>query len=121
MADELTVTLLLDYARGTLAMLKELRGVQIDVAASPYHHTIQSVSTTQEALSLGDITPGGFLFLFNHDPNNFVELRGATGTVDVVRVKPGEMAFFRLSPDATAPFVIADTAAVNLEVLLFSA
>lgn len=80
----------------------------------------QSVGITEEALRLGDIAGAslGFCLIENLDATNFVSLRRATGESDFMKIKAGEFCLFRFDADATAPFIIADTAAVRIRVFL---
>lgn len=121
MANEITLTARLRFQDGDLDDEVRVDGLQVSVSGSIMFHNVQSVATTQEALSLGDAGTGGYVMLVNRDATNFVEVRQATGASDLIRLKAGEVALFRLSPDATAPFVIADTASCNLEVFLIAA
>jgi hypothetical protein len=82
---------------------------------------VQSVGTSEEAILLGDVAPGGYWFVQNMDATNFVELRQATGAGDFLKLLAGEWAIFRTSADATAPFAIADTGACNVRFLRFDA
>lgn len=80
---------------------------------------VQAVGTSEEAILMGDVPAGGYCFVQNLDSTNFVELRSGTGGTDFIRLLAAEWAIFRLSPDATAPFAIADTAACNVRFLRF--
>ena len=93
--------------------------ISITVTGNQIMDNVQSVGTTEEAILLGDVAAGGVCFFQNMDATNFVELRSGTGATDMIRLLAGEWCLFRLSPDATAPFAIADTAAVNLRCLRF--
>ena len=66
------------------------------------------------------ISPSGFCVLINRDSTNFVEYRSATGSAnDHVKMKAGEPAVFRFGSNVSAPYLIADTAPCDVEVLLF--
>ena len=89
------------------------------VTGNQWMDNVQAVGTSEEAILLGDVAAGGYCFFMNMDTTNFVELRSGTGATDFIRLLAGEWCIFRLSPDATAPFAIADTASVNLRCLRF--
>jgi hypothetical protein len=74
---------------------------------------VQSIANTEEAINIGDVTAGGIMLLVNLDDANIVKVRPATGVADLVRIDPGEFAFFRLDDSATAPFALCDTAGDN--------
>lgn len=74
-----------------------------------------SVATTEQALQVPTgLTLAGALFVCqNIDFVNYMEIRSATGASnDIIRVGPREVALFRWGSDITAPYLIANTAAV---------
>ncbi len=94
--------------------------IQPTVTGTQYMDNVQSVGfAAEEAILLGDVASGGYCFFQNMDATNFVSLRAGTGATNFVKLLAGEWACFRLSADATAPYAIADTAAVNLRCLRF--
>ena len=93
--------------------------VSITVSGNQIMDNVQAVGTSEEAILMGDVAAGGVCFFMNMDATNFVELRSGTGATDFIRLNAGEWCLFRMSADATAPFAIADTAAVNLRCLRF--
>jgi hypothetical protein len=121
MADEITLTVKLRYEADGDETELGVDDLSITVAGSQIVHNVQSVGTSEEALNLGEVATGGVLLAVNRDPTNFVELRAATGETDAVRLNAGEPAVMRVSADAAAPYVIADTAAVRLEYWLIEA
>ena len=75
---------------------------------------VQSVGTTAENISSGDITTPGYLHLKNLDTTNFVEFGvDNTGFVAVGKLEAGEEAVFRVA-DATTIQLKADTASCNV-------
>lgn len=80
---------------------------------------VQIIGITEEAILLGDVAAGGYCFVQNMDTTNFVEIRSGTGAVDIIKLLAGEIALFRMSGDATAPYAIADTAPCNVRFLRF--
>lgn len=116
MADELTISALLRFTKGTKDVSFSDQSQQFDVTGTDYIQGTQTVGTSEEALAKGDITTPGYVFIRNLDATNFVKVRGATGGVDCVKIKAGEFALFRFA--GTAPFVIADTASCEIEYLL---
>jgi len=81
-------------------------------------HKVASIGTSEEALDLGDCGTGGWFMAKNLDDTNFVSIRQGTGASDLIRLRAGEVCLFRLDADATAPYIIADTASVDVEYLL---
>jgi hypothetical protein len=121
MADELTVSALFAYAKGGVSLELNIKDLSIDVTGTVLEHQVQNIGTTEEALDIGATGAGGYCIMVNRDTTNFVSIRQATGAADLIRLKAGEVAMFRLDDDATAPFAIADTAACDLEFMLLSA
>jgi len=120
MADELTLRVSLSFEKtGRLAELL-LGPLKRDVAGNKPLSNVQSVGTAEEAIVVGDAGVGGYFVAVNRDATNFVELRGATGGADLVRLEPGDVCLFRLTDDATL-YAIANTAAVDLEYVIVPA
>ena len=116
MADELTLRASLSFVKGSKAAALALALTTFDVAGGNYMSNVQNVGfAAEEALVLGDVGAGGYLIGINRDTTNFMEIRPATGVADLIQLKPGDVCMFRLATTATAPFVIADTAAVEFE------
>lgn len=98
----------------------------IDWAGTKYQKGRQSVGfAAEEPLNLGDAAAGGWLFIKNLDATNFVQVRRGTGEGALIRIRGGttnkkEFCCFRLDVGASAPYVIADTAAVEIEYLLLT-
>lgn len=90
-----------------------------DFAGTKRSEIIQNVGTSEEALKLGDVTSPGYCLMKNLDDTNFVSVRPASGAADLIKLEAGDVALFRLQ--ATAPFVIADTAACDVQVMLLEA
>ena len=118
MANEGTVKISLSFAKSGVTDSVDGGTIKFNVAGTSSLHNVQKVGTSEEAITLGDSGAGGYMLLINRDSTNFVEIRQATGAADLIRLLAGNIACFRLSPDATAPFAIADTAACDLEVFL---
>ena len=93
--------------------------LSVTVAGTQLMDNVQSIGTIEEAILLGVVAPGGYWFVQNLDPTNFVEIRSGTGAVDLIKLLANEWALFRMSADASAPFAIADTAACNVRFLRF--
>lgn len=123
MANELvisTLTIAFDKS-GSPSVDVAPTALSITVSGAQLMDNVQSVGTSEEAILLGDVAPGGYWFVQNLDSTNFVELRPGTGLTDFLRLNAGEWAIFRTSADATAPFAIADTSACNVRFLRFDA
>lgn len=117
MADELSTSLEVSYSKN--GVTEEISETDlITVTGSELVKYIQSVGTSEEALELGqDIGTPGYVYLKNLDDTNFVSIRRASGEGNMIKLLPGEWAWFRMA--ATAPYAIADTAACRLKVVVF--
>ena len=94
--------------------------IQFDIAGDAVHDTHQTVAqAAEELLSLGDAGVGGLCIVHNLDATNYVELRGATGIADTLRILAGDAQCFRITGDSTTPYVLANTADVRMRVIVF--
>ena len=115
MAAEITLTANIAAAKGSIANVARVASNKsVDLAGDAYISNVQTVGTSEEALLMGDVTAGGYIWVHNLDATNFVSLRPGTGTANCVRLNAGEYALFRAS---VALWAIADTASVQLEYL----
>jgi len=118
MSAEIKVTMALVARKGGSNPGLDMGTFSVTWAGNNHLHNRQNVGITEEALVLGDCGTGGYLIMVNRDATNYVTVRAATGATGLVRLKAGEGACFRLDAAATAPFVIANTAAVEVEYVL---
>ena len=118
MANEITLTASLAFAKGSVSvsLSKSAAQFSVDAGSHKYYSGMQTVGTSEEALELGDIATGGYCLLINRDATNYVSVRAGTGAANLIKLKAGEAALFRC--EAAAPYVIANTAACLVEVLL---
>lgn len=122
MANEVTLSVSLSVLKsGSGLDMKRSFSGQFDMSGTEFIHNTQIVGTSEEALLMGDVAAPGWAFFKNLDATNYVEIRAATGVADTLRLNAGEAAVFRFAADATAPFAIANTAAVRLEYLILEA
>lgn len=117
MANEIEVRARLSFSKSSATDGMDASGT-FTLTGTKYQKGRQNVATTEEALNLGDAAAGGWCFIKNLDATNFVSVRSATGATNFIRINAGEFALFRLHASSSAPFVIADTSAVEIEYLL---
>jgi hypothetical protein len=115
MADEATLSVNLRFRKNHVDKSFGKSGLQIDVSGDDYVLHQQLVGTSEEALVIGDTTPG-LICIYNSDDENYITVRPATGGTDTIKILAGECQLFRFN--TAAPFVIANTAAVRIEYLL---
>lgn len=119
MAEELFVSVELDFSKKNSKPVKVSESIKVDVTGTEALENIQSVGTSEEAILLGDVTVGGYMYLENveSEGGNYVEIRPNTGVADLIRLEPGQVALFPTAQDAV-PYAIANTAAVRLRVAI---
>ncbi len=121
MANELTLRIFFEFLKGGNKRTLDLGTILRDVAGTKADHKSQIVGfAAEEALDLGDIGVGGYLIAVNRDTANFVEIRPNTGLADLIRMEPGDLFIGRIADDAV-PYVLADTANVELEYIIVEA
>lgn len=116
MADEITINASIRVRNGNLRADINPGSLQIDQAAArgPAPGSV-NVGTSEEAIGFGELATLGLLMIHNLDATNFVDFGPESGgaMVAAVRVKPGEVALFRMVPGTTYR-AKADTAACNV-------
>lgn len=122
MADEIRVNASLQYEDDeltTIALsLSEFIG---DITTKLYVKHKHNVGTSEEAMELGALSALGWCIAVNRDDTNFVEIRSATGASnDIIKIPAGAAALFHFGSNVTAPYIIADTAACQVEYLILN-
>jgi hypothetical protein len=116
MADEITLSFNLLFAKGNVRENPKMTSLKIDVSGTQLIHHIQTIGTSEEALTVGDISTGGWFVGINRDDTNTISIRPGTGTNSLIDMKPGEPCVFRSSASGElAIWALADTAACELE------
>ena len=118
MANELTVTAALNYAKGNIATVSMGKsGKQFNVTGSNYERGTQVVTTSSpQAISLGAVGTAGWFYIQNNDATNYVTIFDATSGNAFLKLMPGEFALGRFA--ATAPAAQANTASVVIEYMV---
>jgi len=119
MADELTVSGSVTFIKGATSVGFAKTGLTLDVSGTKHAHVLHTVGTSEEPLLKGDVGTPGMLAIYNRDATNYAAFRPASGGVDTVKILPGELALFRCA--TAAPYLVANTAPVDLEYLLIEA
>jgi hypothetical protein len=115
MANEITFSSGIQVVKGNLNQVINLESGQADFAGTRVNRTTQSVGTSHEAFSAGDLASAGWARFKNLDATNYVEVGVDVSSTfyPLVRINAGQVAMFRLS---TLTFHLrANTAAVNVE------
>jgi hypothetical protein len=124
MADELTLKVTFNYNPSTAGEVTvapaEFNGT-FDVSGSALISGIQEIGTSEETLTLGDVSTLGYLMIKNLDSTNFIQYNvDATPTQYTGKLKAGEFALVRLGDTASALYLKADTAACDIQYWLLS-
>ncbi len=121
MADEISLTVQLNYANGDAKLLVNPGAIKITQSTLGLHAPIVTVnSSVEEDLAIGDIGTLGLLTLRNTDPTNYVTYGTKTSTGGMLafgRIEASEVATLRLEPGTTVRWQ-ANTAAVKVQVWL---
>lgn len=119
MANEISFTHTLSFAKGNVASIGRTRTATPTVSGAKYISNVQNIGTTAEAIDIGDIGTPGWAWFRNLDATNFVTIRIGASGADLAKLLPGESASFRLA--ASNPYAIADSGACNVEYLIVEA
>ena len=106
----------LTYVNGSDSVQRQFGG-SFDQTGVPRKSTIESIGTTEENISLGDVSSVGWICIRNLDATNFITF-GTVTNQRGMKLKPGESHAFRAANNAL--FVKADTAACNVGIDIFS-
>lgn len=118
MADEITINATLSIDNGNYAATRRTSRLQATQSTLGGNAAVQSVSTSYEALALGDVSTEGWCYVRNLDSTNFVELGLEVSSTfyGFTKLEAGEPALFRVS-DQTI-YAQADTSAVKIDLLM---
>lgn len=122
MADEITIVSGISALKTNLSITVPVSSYTADLSGSRFIRNCQNIGTTYEAITVGDVSSAGYCYIINLDSTNYVEIgrEVAAAFYGVVRIDAGEKAGpFKLS--TTSIFGRANTAAVNIDILIFEA
>lgn len=119
MADEIRIQAALSWAKSGSAGSGDSGELSVVMTGSHGFSGQQTVGIAEEALLLGDVpATNAHYWIRNKDATNPVDLRPATGGTVTTRIGPGRVALGQFGPSVTAPFVIAITAPVEIDIRL---
>lgn len=123
MAQELTIDLSLAFVKGDVSESMAPGEKKPSVAGDHFVKILQEIGTDAEALKTGDLGTLGWLFAWNMDDTNYVEI----GDFDdptfapLCELKADEVACFRVTQNINALYAKANTAACDLYYVLVEA
>ncbi len=119
MANELSISISINYANGSDTETINRSGSTITVSAVPRASGTASVGTSEEAIPLGDVSSTGVAFFQNLDTTNYVEIyRTTADSAPLIRLRAGQWAWVPIT--GSTVFAKANTAAVNLVYRIFA-
>lgn len=123
MANEIQVSIVVTFSKSSVSDGFNFAFTPTWSASPPkVTRTVQALSTSEEAIILGEATGGGGVVgLRNLDATNDIHIRQATGAANFLTLKPGEGWVFRWSTSTTAPFAIAAAGTPALEIITLAA
>ena len=92
--------------------------LSITLAGNNLQGNVQSIGITSEIITLTDVGTSGYVFLKNLDATNFVSIAQTNPAVAAaagIKLLAGEWCFF--PTPLTALYAIADTGAVDLQII----
>lgn len=115
MANEISISVSAALANGTLSQAVSLSDSVDQAAALAMFKTVAVSHSAEADVDLSPVTTNGFVFMQNTDSTNFIKFGPKSGgvMVELGRLKPGEVACFRLASGVTLRWV-ADTASVTV-------
>ena len=119
--NELALSCSLVYNKNSISLSETINNLLVSVSGNGLNSLTSFTATTSAvAIPLGSSTiAGGFLFILNNDPTNYVNiLTGTSGTI-FARLNPGEFALLRLDSSVTAPAVQAHTGSCFVKFCIF--
>lgn len=121
MADELKVTIAIDFANGGLKDQVASEQTKMTQLVQLMHNPVPIVGTTEEVISFGDLATLGGVYMKNLDSANYVEFgpESAGAMVLLGKLKAGERAFFRLAPGIILRMK-ANTAPVKVQIKAYN-
>ncbi len=109
MADEITVSGAISYSKNGAELANSKAALSITAAGNRCVSHVQAISSSEEAIELGEMTAPGYCYFKNLDSTITIELRVATGGAKFAKLKAGEFCILRLGSGAQAPYAIADS------------
>lgn len=122
MADEIRIRAALSFAKSGKGAGADSGEKSITMAGTDYWQGTQTVGTAEEALILGDVAAANAFYLIeNLDSTNRVDLKPAAGGTVTTQIGAGKPAVGQFGPSVVAPYVQANTAPVEIKILIVEA
>lgn len=121
MANEITINATLEYDDGVSSPASSQVTDFLSSVTTPIKAQFtQSIPTSSTAINLAGIASPRWVMFINRDSVNYVEIKVASAGAIFAKLLPGEFCLLPLGSGAQVPYAIANTAAVDLDVLICS-
>lgn len=94
MANEITVTLSLRASKSPLTVEPTTKTFNADMSGTDYASGTQIIGSSEEAISIGEVTTPGWCYFENLDTTNSIHIRAATGVANGITLLPGKACLF---------------------------
>ena len=123
MANEIAVSVSLSVNHSPMSAASKSISGSFDQAGINYFEGSQTIPTTAggTALTKGGVGTIGWVWIKNTDSTHFVQIMTAVAGTAFMKLKPGQAFEGPLDPGIAAPAALADTASVNIEMLILEA
>jgi hypothetical protein len=121
-ANEIAVSASLSVNKATAmsgAIARSIAAGSYNMSGTYHSEGTLLVATAATAVPLGQVTAPHWAWFKNLDATNFVTVRNGAAGADLIKLLAGEIAMVPLL-DTSAPYAVANTAAVLLEYAIFS-
>ena len=118
MANELSHTLSIAYSKGTPSdIISRSESTQSTISGTAWESGRQTIGTTEETLSLNDVTSVGYVYVRNMDATNYVQI-GTTTAQYSIKLPAGKDCWFYANGNTL--YIKANTAACDVVYLVIS-
>jgi hypothetical protein len=128
MANEITLSMSLEFSKtvsgGTVSGKAYKTPTQFTMTGTDYNWTTQTLSTSEEAITLGEVGSGadslGWMYAENLSSTSaeIIYIRAATGGTNTVAIPAGGAVLFKFPAAVTAPYFIAASGTPVVKFLL---
>lgn len=121
MANELALNLSLVFNKNNITIQEAINSLLITVTGNGLNSiNSYTLTTSDTAIPLGSVSSaGGWLFVRNLDPTNYITVKSAVSGTVMIRLLPGEFCIFRMDPTITAPSFQAHTGSCVVQFCVF--
>lgn len=121
MANELALSCSINFNKNNVSISEAVNSLLATVTGNGLNSIASySLSTSATAIPLGSVSvAGGFLFVQNLDPTNYITVLTGTSGTAVARLLPGEFCLYRMDPNTTAPAFQAHTGSCLVKFCIF--